>query len=86
MEANWKVYEKHVDPPTIVYIEGVKTTQSGSWIFYRARIEVTAEFDGMMGKRGFEYMKKFLNWTEIDGIGNFGLKEDEYKYIDDGFY
>jgi len=56
-------------------------------IIFRIRIEVTADFDGMLGNRGFEYadfVRK--NWFEIDGVGKFGLKEGEYKYIDDGVY
>ena len=53
----------------------------------RARVEVTANFDGMLGKKGFEHQAfKKRTWFEIDGVGKFGLREGEYKYIDDGVY
>ena len=79
MEPNWKRCDSEEFRDEIKKTFGIRYT-------LRARIEVTSGFDGMFGKRGFEYLTVDGTWTEIDGIGKFGLKKDEYKYIDDGVY
>jgi len=90
MKARWRLWSStEGDEETDVYYVETQSWGRGklNTYIYRARIEVTADFDRMLGKKGFQYYV-FMGkkWTELDGIGKFGLREDEYKYIDDGVY
>ena len=93
MKPNWKKCDEIVECVMISISEffgrGIdeKTPARRIILIFRARIEVTADFDGMLGKRGFHYRKHTSEyWIELDGNEKTTLREGEYKYIDDGVY